>query len=487
MSTRQAAGRVPTPVDDSSDSDDSIDFYCKKCTKFKSDASGAAATGCDHKWKLFQKKKAPSGPPEGSPSGAGPSKKRDRDDNSSSTTSITSRHKVPLDHSVEDPLEYVLEVPIDPAKAAKMVESGSLCWLGDIENFPELLSQRKADDPNLILVNAETFDQIMSIRLLAQALYSNEGRYEAAAGEEVKEDIRTTADANRDIPLANTIYGHRSTARSSPLQCVETAFVKSVSALGAKARRLRTAHILRTTKLDETTEVKVRDPKNPKQFIDYIRYGDSQSAVDRIGDVGRLYREPVWMDIDSAKGSADFMIGIEVAAAGFDPASSLRDLWRAVDEADGRLRDAVKKAKPDDAKAAKQAAKDAKDEARRKEDGAVAARAIASALTSPRGRGGPAASAAGASAASASLDSSFSASAAGASAPAPGAGKRPRRDGGPGKPGGDSAVPDLAAVMALPANKRTARMCRRHKLCMKCREGGHMAAACTNVEVKVDP
>jgi hypothetical protein len=405
-----------------------------------------------------------------------------------------------IDYDIPDPVAHVVAAPIDTAKAAKMIESGALTWIGDNTNFPEVLCSRKSDDIYSVINNNETFDQILGIRMLAQAIYANDvdesdeiasvvsipapaataagasasaARVNAGPGAGAgagiaPPDIRSKPDKDRDLRHNSTFHNSTSTAPTSPLEAIETGLCRAAMALGSKALRLRTAHVVRHTHLDETTEVKVRDPKDPKSFINYIKYGDSVAATDRVTEVARMHRNPIPVTIESVRHDVRFIIGIEIAAAGFDTSASLREVWLAVDNADAALREAVKKAKPDDAKAAKAAAKKAEDEAKRKQDLTVIARAI-SASASPQQR---------AAAASGSTDDTAAAS---TSDTATGKVGRPKPGaGGPTK----TRVPDRATVLALPAEKRTAAMVRRWNLCHKCRQDGHRAAACTNDAIK---
>ena len=455
-------------------------------------SGGAASAACQHKWVIFYPKTATASTGGDASPGPGVGNKRKAEDIAQPTSSVISRHKIPLDFKIEDPLGLIVEHPIDAAKAAKLIESGSMVWIGDTNAFPTLLADRKADDPYAVITNLETFRSVQSIRMLAQALNTATLVAEAPAAtgagaaathpDDTQLDIRDQEDADRDPKFSDIFLNARDNNHASPFDCIETAFCQAVMALGSKARRLRTAHGSRSARLDDTTEVKVRDSKDPSKFINYIKFGDLNSALDLVSDTAKLNKSGFLISLSDVKDTPDFVIGASIAAAGFDPSASLRDLWRAVDDADTVLRDAVKKARPEDAKAAREAAKDAKDASRRKEQAEATAKALAAAVGRNRG-GAPVTQKAGTTTTTTTADGDQEAGG-GGNGPANTASGGPRAAATRTQ---RQTFPKRADVLALQPEKRSNRVCRRYKLCMKCRQEGHLASACKNAEVKFVP
>lgn len=413
--------------------------------------------------------------------------KRTRDQQSPATTTTkrnpnVSRGRLTLEPMVEDFLLSCIERPIYTERAARVIESGSHAWIGDHTLFPEVHTAKKSHDPYAILWNRCAFDAIVSIRFLAMALNSHlaedadDGMAAVASAAAAAPDIRDEVNPKVDVPWTNIFTPSIATDRVAPAAAVEHSFCTQVIALGRKARIHRTLAHARAFHTAES-EVKVRDPNDPSKFIDWLRYSDCADAIDAVVDTNNVNKTAKTLTIDNVKERIDFVIGIHMTAAGFDPTYSNRELWQAVDEADAANREQIRKLRADDAKAAKDAAKEAKDAAAEQ----AKLRTLTAALLQRRP---PAAAASGAGAA-ASLGTPAATTGTATSTDTPRDAKRGRgKRGGPPTRHPDS-LPDRAAVLALAANQRTKPMARRYGLCMKCRQPGHLAVACTNEEVTV--
>jgi hypothetical protein len=406
-------------------------------------------------------------PAGSSPPGEG--KKRPRHASSSDSDSDGGA-ELALDFALGDPLDTILGHPIDTSQMTRFIASGSKTWVSHPTLIPPKkgeLDQTAVKDPERAAWNVALANDILAARELAAVLDLDRGP-DGDPVPEAEEAVRSRS-CDTDHTVGDLFAGGGS-ARLSPKALLMSAFIRTVKAIG------RRAEILVSQATHHDPDEKVRDARGDQDFTPIHVYVER----DRIEDeMAALEEHGYGTSIDDACKDIEFVIGAVMCDFAFAPERPARHLWRAVATLKAARIKAVRKEKAAEIKLAKDAAKEAR-EGRRLSALATAAASAAAARTR--------AATPGASASTAfDVDSAAGAGAGGAAAPGRvRAGARSGGGGGPAADGG-AARQTRDQILALPPAKRSNTHVRRFGLCGKCREPGHLRAACTAAEVKFAP
>jgi hypothetical protein len=390
------------------------------------------------------------------------------------------------DFGLGDPLARLTRQTMDLPRAARLVKSGSLAWIGDAVLFPSAANIESTGSPFDIWHDLCVFDQVLAVRFLAMVMVRN--KPEDVRREFLPEDEQGDSQDATWAEVAGPTAIHYV---FTPADCIEASLCRQVAAIGRKGRAHRTKRKIIAHNIGES-EVQVRDAKGLDAWVDWLSFlssEDAEVAVDRI--TRSVHEGPALITIAECKDKdPDFILGCFIIEMGLDREKSCRMAWRAIDAKEGADRRRLAKDNADDVKLYK---------TKMKERGAAAMAAGALRGGGGKGYANPVATGSG-----------WNATAGGGGAgrggytpstPGRGGGGRGGGRGGVGgggggplaQAGGGGALAGglrrtIGQVQAAPPANRSNTECRRFGLCLNCRDAAdHHGAACTRAMVTYVP
>ena len=380
-----------------------------------------------------------------------------------------------------DPLHFLTQTPINIHHANHLVATGAVSWIRDPSTIASTHPHDRSGsttvrDPEAAAKNAALLHEVMALRQLC-ALLALEGEREGEM------EVRTTPQEG-DITMDVHIEGAASEKSFTPAEWLEDSICKQALALGLRTRSVRA--YLRKDK--EDSERVVPDARAPGGYTDVSSFARREDMEDYVTRIDAWYRRPKLMKIADLRGDPDFVVGVTIAKVAFDPDVTARRCWRAVARYERKRLQTVKKDFKDEIKRSRE----------RQRDAHLAKVVQAAAAGAAGGGGGGGRSGGGGRGSGGRLGARLLGRGAGRGRGGRGrsdngndgggakgaAGQPTGGDGGDGRARAAAKTQSKQQVLALEAAQRSNTQCRRHGLCLNCREEGHMAADCT--EPKVD-
>jgi hypothetical protein len=372
---------------------------------------------------------------------------------------ITSRRRSTFE--VGNALEKAVKA-VDMEKAVDAARLGDLKWLGDMNLIPPrdrlTATQLPPDEPWWPSHNIAHLEAMLAAKLMAALLIASEGQGDARLSNVIVDWRDIAGERASEIAM-------------SAIDTTRAAFILLERSIGRSARTVRdkkrhatfdfgASEVQICTSAGEGGKAKVTD------WFTFARKEEleaDEAALREMADTGPPSTLPRSIAEDPA-----FSAGVAVTQRSF----GLKDIaaaWKALDAADTATREELRKEHADDVKRAKKVEKKRADttmitsvcrEVSRQLRGASAAngssvsRATSVPTTPSRKR---------------SRDDDTN----------PGQGKSDSKRGPARTPDDNQKAAARNLVMAKPAADRTPADCARFGLCRRCKEPGHLAAACT--------